>query len=218
MTTVPNITKEVIDRSTYLKDAMAADLINLSSLARKIRPEIEERLVKDVSEASVVMALKRYSAELRYNPENKVDFAKHYGDITLKSGLFESTYTNSPTLYKTISKLMSEIDNKYYLTFVKGVWQTTLIASDELREKVEKALSHERFETSFDELTAITVKLHDGHIEQPGLISHVLNILSWEGVNIIEVVSTWDELTLILKNKQVELAFGILNRKLKRRF
>jgi FixJ family two-component response regulator len=40
---------------------LAEGLINISSLARKIKPEIEDFLQKPVQNGAVVMALKRYT-------------------------------------------------------------------------------------------------------------------------------------------------------------
>ncbi len=64
MITVPQATKNVIERSRYLVEAISKGLINYSSLARYIRPEVERMLVKDVSEASILMAIKRFESTL----------------------------------------------------------------------------------------------------------------------------------------------------------
>lgn len=64
MITVPEATEKIVKRSRYLSEAMSKDLINLSSLARYIKPEIEEMLIKDVSSSSIMMALKRIQKKL----------------------------------------------------------------------------------------------------------------------------------------------------------
>lgn len=212
MVTVPTITKEIIDRSEYIKDGISQNLINLSELARKIKPEIESTLKKNLTEGSIIMALKRYSEDLRYNPEKNLNLSKHYGEISLKSGVFEVTYSNSETLYKLISKLLDTVEPDQYFTFIKGMWQTTIIASVNLKEKILKSLENEKFETQIDYLTAITLKLTNNHIEQPGVMSYILSQLSWEGINIIEVVSTWSELTVIIKDEEVNQAFQLLQK------
>ena len=48
MLTVPEASKIIIERSRYLSEALSKDLINLSSLARYIKPEIEEMLIKNI--------------------------------------------------------------------------------------------------------------------------------------------------------------------------
>lgn len=64
MLSIGKITEEIIGRSPFLREAMTDDLINISSLARKIKPEIEEALGKEVKEGAIVMAIKRMSPGL----------------------------------------------------------------------------------------------------------------------------------------------------------
>lgn len=64
MITVPEATEKVIKRSRYLSEALSKDLINISSLARYIKPEIEEMLLKKVSVSAIIMAIKRLSKNL----------------------------------------------------------------------------------------------------------------------------------------------------------
>ncbi|MDQ6985266.1 MAG: hypothetical protein Q9M91_05535 [Candidatus Dojkabacteria bacterium] len=214
MTTIPTKVQEIVERSVFIKDAISKGLLNLSAYSREIKPKIEQSLMKSASEASILMALKRYSESIHYEDLKLPDFSKHYGEISLRSGLFEITYTNSKTLYSKISELYKMIPENAYLTFIKGVWQTTLIASLDIKDEIIGALKNEEIETEWSKLSSMTIKLKAGHIEQPGIISHVLQILSWEGINIIEVVSTWDELTIILQNSQVELAFKTIQGKI----
>lgn len=56
MITVPEATKKIVERSRYLVEAMSKGLINYSSLARYIKTELEQMLLKPVSEASILMA------------------------------------------------------------------------------------------------------------------------------------------------------------------
>ncbi|MEX2013019.1 MAG: hypothetical protein WD967_01300 [Candidatus Levyibacteriota bacterium] len=65
MITVPEATKKIVMRSRYLSEAMSKGIINNSSLARYIKPEVEEMLIKKVSNSSVIMALNRMSAEIK---------------------------------------------------------------------------------------------------------------------------------------------------------
>lgn len=211
MTTVPEKTKEIVLGSNFYRKGISEGVINLSSLARIIKPDIEKALLKDVSEASVVMALKRISADLTY--DKKVDFKTHFGDVTLKSDLIEFTYKNSEDLYKKMENLLAQLE-KYediYLTFVKGVWQTTIIASSSIKNPIEKMFKEETLQSSYGNLSSITVKLVNNHIAQPGIIAFALDTLAWMGVNIVEVVSTFDELTVIIEKESVVKAFEVIN-------
>ena len=49
MVTVAEGVKRIIERSRYLQEALEKELINISSLARYIKPELEEMLIKKTS-------------------------------------------------------------------------------------------------------------------------------------------------------------------------
>jgi len=59
MITIPQVVEEIIQKQPFLIDMINDGLINHSSLARKIRLEIEEKLYKAVQLGAIVMALKR---------------------------------------------------------------------------------------------------------------------------------------------------------------
>ncbi|MDE2026081.1 MAG: aspartate kinase, partial [Patescibacteria group bacterium] len=94
MITVPEATKKIIERSRYLSESMSKGLLNYSALARYIRPEIEEILFKDVSESSIIMALKRL--EPYFKPKFKaIDVFKSTPEMIVRSNLEEITLTNT---------------------------------------------------------------------------------------------------------------------------
>lgn len=76
MVTVPEITEKIIQRSRYLSEALSKGLINTSSLARYIKPEIERTLLKNVSLSSVVMAIRRLPKKSLPNINPKEIFSK----------------------------------------------------------------------------------------------------------------------------------------------
>ncbi|MEK7573139.1 MAG: hypothetical protein AAB531_01815 [Patescibacteria group bacterium] len=65
MVTVPEAARKIVMRSRYLSEAMSKRIINNSSLARYIKPEIEEMLLKEVSNSAIIMALQRMSSQIK---------------------------------------------------------------------------------------------------------------------------------------------------------
>lgn len=211
MITVPEATKQIIERSRYLVEALSKDLINYSSLARYIKPELEKMLYKDVSEASIIMAIKRISEEIKPKFAPLTIFTTT-PEMIVRSNLLELTFNNSESLrakYKLLSEMYSE-KNKYYFTLTEGVFETTIIISKDLQEQVKNALATEQLASENDNLSAITIRLPKGNVETPGVYYFFLKSLAWEGVNIIEIVSTPNELSIILEDIEVNTAFGIL--------
>ena len=61
MKTIAQVVSTIISQKLFLAELLAEGLINISSLARKIKPQIEDFLQKPVQNGAVVMALKRYT-------------------------------------------------------------------------------------------------------------------------------------------------------------
>lgn len=211
MITVPEATKQIIERSRYLIEAMSKDLINYSSLARYIKPELEKMLFKDVSEASIIMAIKRISEEIKPKFAPLTIFTAT-PEMIVRSNLVEITLSNSESLrskYKHLSEAYSE-ESKYYFTLTEGVFETTIIVSRDLQEQVKKAIENEKITSDKENLSSITIRLPKENVDTPGVYYFFLKSLAWDGINIIEIVSTPNELSIILEDKEVNAAFGIL--------
>lgn len=211
MITVPEAAKTIIERSRYLTEAMSKDLINYSSLARYIKPEVEKMLMKKVSEASLIMAIKRISEEIKPKFVPLTIF-QSTPEMIVRSNLLDITVANSPTLSKKISKIIDlhHENQKYFFTLTEGLSETTIIASRDAKNIIEENIKGETILAKFENLSAITIRQPKEISYSPGVVYFFLKSLAWEGINLIEVVSTYVELTLVLEDKDVNVAFGIL--------
>ena len=72
MKTISSIVENYIKSKPFLQSALAQGIINLTSLSRNIKPEIEEQLGKDVRNGAIVMALKRLSSELEFRATHRI--------------------------------------------------------------------------------------------------------------------------------------------------
>ena len=87
MVTVPEGVKKIVERSRYLSEALSKDLINTSSLARYIKPELETMLIKNVSQGSIVMALQRLQKD--FKPKYKTgEIFTSPPEMMVRSGMF----------------------------------------------------------------------------------------------------------------------------------
>lgn len=212
MIPVSDAVEEVIKRSPFLEEALSQDLINLSSLARKIRPELEKKLYKDLTVPSVMMALKRLSVRLKKKQSNFKPFLKNLGDITVRSNLVEYTFANSPSLIDCQHILLKEVigQGNLFLTFSQGVFETTIFASSSLSPRIDIIFQNEELKAQFKNLSSITLTLPEEAVYTPGVYYTILKVLAWEGVSFIEVISSYTELTIFLERQFVEQAFSTL--------
>lgn len=210
MITVPQATKKVIERSRYLVEATSKGLINYSSLARYIKPEVEKMLMKDVSEASILMALKRFESTLK-QPKFKNIFTSP-PDMTIHSNLSVLVIPNTPDLVEKrseITKLTSQ-DSRYFLTITQGVTETMIILSNDLLPRAKEILGNAQLMEERTNLSTINIRIPKESIDTPGIVYFFIKSLAWSEINIIETVAIYTELTLLLNDKDVGKAFEIL--------
>lgn len=217
MITIPQLVEEHIAKTPFLEEALSQNLINYSALARVLRPQFETRLLKEVQTGSIVMALKRLSLKLSSNsPDlqaNKLTLIlKELGDITVRSNILEFTFVNSPDLAEKQRKLMQAVKDhsNTFLTVTDGVHETTFFASKNLESEIEHFFQGETVKQKLTGLCSLTIIIPATATEVPGVYYSVLKKLAWAGINFVEVVSSFTELTIFVENKNVDKAFSVL--------
>jgi hypothetical protein len=79
-------------------------------------------------------------------------------------------------------------------------------------EKISQIFKEEVLVASTPSISSITLKLPDDNLKTPGLYYYVFKQIAWEGISVLEVISTTNELSIILKDKDVDKTFSILKR------
>lgn len=213
MKKISDIVEEGIRKMPFIEEAMTANLINYSSLARLLQPYVSKVLMKDATEASILMALKRRSTmgtnALNLNPKN---FREHIGDIFVRSGLSTFTYANSSTLTENQTRLLHEIQNlpDTYCSFTQGMYERTLIVSENIVDRVKRIFEKETYVTGNRELSSATVMLKASNIRAYGLYYYIFKMIAWYGITVIEVVSTSNEFSIVVEQKNINDAFSVL--------
>jgi len=213
MITIPNVVEQIIKKRPFLEEALRLEIVNLSALARLILPEVKKETFKDVKEGAILMALKRIPKTLRSEPGVQNVLASSH-DIIVRSNLAEFTVLNSDFSLEKHKKILDEIggQKRFFLTVTQGIFETTIIVSSELKEKIEVILCKEKIISQFNDLSSVTIRLPGKTVLTPGVYYSILKVLAWEGINIVEVVSTFAEFTIILENKEVDRAFSLLKK------
>jgi len=213
MNSIGSATEALINRSPFLREAMAEDLINISALARKLQPDIEEMMGKKVNEGAIVMAIKRMTPGLYQRLNMKItNMMGDLGDFLVRNDLTDYTFENSETLkaaqtalFETISK-----ESDSFFALCQGVTETTYVLQERHSALVEKCFSNERMKSHNVNLSSVTVVLPNLNYEIYGVYYYLLKHLAWEGINIVEIVSTSTEFTVVVRQDDVESAFKIL--------
>ena len=120
--TISQAVTEYIKTKPFLSSALSDGIINLTSLSRQIKPEIEEILRKAVNHGAIVMALNRHSINLEFqNTHRIIKVLKKIGDITVRSNLVDYNFRVSDSLLMNQSIFKNEdliVEAKIHLVFI----------------------------------------------------------------------------------------------------
>lgn len=213
MKAVHVVVEEIIKKSPFLEEALAEGLINLSSLSRQIKSEIDDDLGKDVKIGAIVMALKRLSP--RFDPNFQVKIKKvvqKLGDITVRSKITYYTFQNSESLIERQAELLKKLKGKkdIFFAFSQGVYETTIILSDSEHNDVSLLFVNEKLIQESKGLSSLTIKLPSENADVSGIYYFILKKLAWEAINILDIISTMHEFTIIVNDENIDRAFSIL--------
>lgn len=215
MITIPDVVETLIKQSPYLEDLLAQGIINHSALARKIKPIIAEHTMKEVQEGAIVMALKRLEHKRTpYQDDFIKKIFKEAQEIIVRSNLVDITIRNTDFTHEHDKKILNLADSRpnTFLTISRSVFETTIISGNEFKKDIINMFEKKSIIAQFDKLSSITIRQPKRTTDTPGVYYMILKPLAWEGINLVEVVSTYTELTLVIHTKDVDKGFSIIKK------
>ncbi|NNC69502.1 MAG: hypothetical protein HKN90_01625 [Flavobacteriaceae bacterium] len=213
MKTIQQAVTSIVNKTPFIEEALYDKLINVSSLARVIQPQVEEILKKEVKSGAIMMAINRISPSnvLRVR-KNVRKMALSSGDFIVRSDLSDFTFKNSSSLVQKITHLLKEIENynDVFFTISQGVFETNIVASSTLNDQIESIFKNEQQLWFLSDLASITIKLPKSNMEQSGIYYFILKQLAWANISVQEVISSTHEMTIVVKETDINRAFAIL--------
>ena len=133
MVSISQVVESIVKHRPYLSESLAAGIINVSSLARQLQPDVETVVKKQVNTGAIVMALNRLAPYLQVREQVQLNkLLANMGDIVLRSGLCDYTFKNSQSLVDCHIEVLKHISKNegIFYTMVQGVFETNIVISD----------------------------------------------------------------------------------------
>jgi hypothetical protein len=192
MITVPEATDKIVRRSRYLNEALSKDIINISSLARYIKPEIEEMLIKKVSLSSIIMALKRLGKKsLPETPYREI--FKLPPEITVRTNL---------ALLLSAEKI--DKNAKYY--YLTSTDKTNVLLG---RKEDLVSLKTEKSQLIYP-VSAIVIPVPSEAKGISGIYYFFIKSLAWERINILHFFTSLDEFCLVVDEANLQRSLEVI--------
>lgn len=205
MISINNALNIIINESPFLEDGLYNEYINLTSLANYIKPQIESLTKKEVTIWAIKMALSRYIKEKtktikykKFNIEN-LFIKKNINIIYLK---------NKHEKFDWINNIKLSDDD--YLTTIQWNKNATIIYNDNLKKEIEKILPKEDIEMKIENLSLVWVFLEKNFVNEIWVIYTLTKKINFNNINIIEIISNYTEVNLIIKNEDLRKTLDAL--------
>jgi aspartokinase len=214
MRSIAEITAELVKKNPFIHEGLRDGLINLSAYARQIIPIIEKEYGDEVKLTTVVMAIQRMDyGNITYETKKLKSLFKKIKDIQVRGHLICYTLRLSNTLQKNVAKIFDKFStrrNDVMVTFTQGVFESTLIISGSEAKNIEKMLEGEEILHTHRNISAFVILLPPENTSLSGVYYAILKQLAWEGINIVDVISTANEFTILVNDKDSGKCFEAL--------
>jgi hypothetical protein len=202
----------MVKENPSLEIALSKDIISYSKLARYLREEVEREFGKKITDAAIMQALKRLREKSARMYEKKSEF--YALELNTNANIMSLTIGKSNRLPKIMQEVysMPELEEGFVLNATHGNNQTTFLISKIIEPKLESLLEGEKIIAKMDDLSQLSIRFDHKMFEAAGFIVYVLKDLTWNNINIIEIVSTYTELIIIVKNEDLLKAHNILQK------
>jgi len=213
--TIQEAVDGILRLKPYLEESIDDGLINITSLARKIRAEVSRKIGRPATGGAIVMAIQRHQpGKLAAIKIRSGNLLKNLSNIIVRSDISVFTYENSSTLPERLVKVSGLLSKKkgVFYTFSQGVFETTIILNQWANDEMKEFMMNERQIAYTDNLACITLYLPDENTGIAGYYYYILKMIAWEGINITEILSTTNEFSIILDENDVDRAFSVLKK------
>jgi aspartokinase len=209
MVNISHLVREHVDRRPLLQEAIIEGIVNFGSVADKLKPMIEKVLQKKVKHSAVVMALHRYSEDLKQPYSKKFDYSS---EIIIKTGICDVILVKSPELFERLKKAydLVDYDKGDTLNIVLGNSEVSLVVSERILEHLKRLLHGIRIIIIEHKLVSIALRFNEKFQSTPGVIANIARKLAWDNINIVEIVSTMTELNVIIHEVNLTRAYQTL--------
>src|SRR3989338_9827347 len=211
MVTVAHLVEKMIEQKPFIQEALSRGIINNAALAEELLPDIEKELRQKVKFSAVNMAIRRLGEKLGKNFVTQAKFNTN-SDITVKSDLVEITIYKTAEFPQEVKKIYELMDFRKgdLLTITQGLNEVMIITNKKHLEKITAKLPFSLVKKIIKNVSSVTINLTPAAAETLGLFYLACRALNWENINIVDIVSTFTEMTFIFKEEDAAKALETL--------
>ncbi|HLC61965.1 MAG TPA: hypothetical protein VJI52_03035 [Candidatus Nanoarchaeia archaeon] len=209
MNSITKITEEYISNHPSIKDCLKNDLINFSSLSRRLAEELDLNLKKNFD--AILIACRRYQRKLKNEEvlENKILKILKNSKIEIKNKVI-AVVLEKDIFFGTLQNLEKDIKKrKEIFRIIEGASAITVITTEEFLEPIRKYFKNKIIVENTN-LAEITIKSPKEIEEVPGTYAYLCSLFGENNINIVETLSCWTDTIFLVDEKDTGKVMGLL--------
>ena len=208
--TAAEVTRRYIDDHPAIRDCLGYNIVNFTSLARKIRGETGL-----ANQEAVEVACRRYQRQMRPDPplEMRVLDVVRASRLEIRTRVAIVTARNDWDMLGQVLEAGRTLlaDRRHLLQLLQGPGALTILCEEDLLDPIVAAVGKRAVLGVHTHLSALTVRSPEVIVETPGVLAFLAGALFRAGINSLELMSVYTDSTFVVREKDVLHAFRVLS-------
>ena len=213
MVTVSHIVHKLVDEKVFIQEAIGKRIASYGSVAKRLKPEIEKELKKEVAHYAIVAALRRYAEKMDVRFKD-IKFDPDCSEVNLKTNIIDIAVIKTPCLFDKLKRIYDIINfgKGDILHIIYGRNTVSIITNERYKKQICLFLQTEKIQNIEENLVALSFSIDKELIEKPGVLFQIIRNFAWESINIMEIISIDLEMTFIVKEDDAVVGYKALQK------
>ncbi len=203
------IAKKYIEKHPSIRECMSRRLINYSQLARQI---LKEEDIPELHFDAMLVACQRYyrSLSVAGSAEQKIRALLEKSKIDIRTRI-AVVVIEKPAYFDDILAVEKKARKSGEVFYsIEGTHVVTIVSSVIFLPEIKKAFKGSIIKI-WEELVLVILESPRAIEETPGMLSHLLLLLSARRINIFETMSCWSETLFVVSQKDLQEVVSALS-------
>ncbi|OYT51300.1 MAG: hypothetical protein B6U73_02330 [Desulfurococcales archaeon ex4484_204] len=211
---VSSAVRELVLSMPSVVNCLEHGIVNFSALARVIAADIKKATgIKGVSEGAIKMSILRISRKLREAQRAYKDRVLRViagSVLRLEAGLAVVTIRRE-AVFLRLNELVQLLEESRFFQLTQGVNTFSVVISDEHLKRLVSTVRERNVVSLIKNQSALIIISPKDILTTPGVVSYITKLLSWNGINITQVISCHLDTILIVSHNDALKAYKILD-------
>ena len=209
MIKISDALEEIILGNSLLEHGLEHRLLNLTQLAKFLRPQVEFRTQKEVTSTALLMALSRLQAKY-LSPKRAVEKFK-FKTLLVYSNLCTQTFAQTNETHEQLAELFKVLAKRNgFFCQSENSREITVTIDNRFMSTLEEMVTAKPRHKN-NNVSCVEAQFSDRYFDRPGILHELIYTISLQNVNIIEVSSTYTGFSFFIEKKNMKLVFEVLH-------